>query len=219
MRDSVIGIFDTARRALSKGADEDSATSLVKTFNAEAERVFLRVKADEQIALGCDNGCSYCCSMRVAIYEHEAIAIHQHVIKQFSKQDIPQCIEVLQANARQINQLTERERLGTNIPCAFLRNRRCSIYSVRPSACAGYHSVDTSACLHSYENQMDFETGIPKSRTLAGWYQMGDEALGAAQEQAGRSPMRTELNTTVLSVFMNSSNPGRWKKGKRLVAR
>lgn len=179
--------------------------------------MFFQTKSSLNLRLGCDDGCSYCCNLRVTVFEQEAVAVYQYALTTFSGNEFADLTERLRRNTQRISQMTEEEHFSTNIPCAFLRDGRCTVYPVRPSACSAYHSADSSACKESYDNPEDLSHGKPEVGGIKMWYQGIEHVLTLANQAAGRSPTRTELNTAVFSLIDNKSNVRRWKKGKRLL--
>ena len=101
----------------------------------------------------CAKGCSHCCHMAVTVTETEAKRIAAHIGRPFVSQ---------QANLQKLLSLagscdSEEQAMGTakewqkeqidkwtRVPCVFLEDNACSIYSVRPLACRLYHTIAPS---------------------------------------------------------------------------
>lgn len=87
--------------------------------------------------LACANGCSHCCYMGVAITEFEARKISDFIGKPLA----------IKGDAFSYMENYNVEQYAT-VPCTFLVNEQCSIYSVRPLACRLHHNLapDSSVC-------------------------------------------------------------------------
>lgn len=77
----------------------------------------------------CKDGCSHCCKMATNVTLDEAKLIAKHTGRELV---IPETMNDDKGNAEKYNA----------VPCTFLVNDRCSIYSVRPYACRIHYVVD-----------------------------------------------------------------------------
>lgn len=86
----------------------------------------------------CQNGCSHCCYMNVAITEFEA-----NLIADYARRPI------INFPDPKIYMETFREDEFATVPCTFLIEGKCSIYPVRPLACRLHHNLaqDESNCI------------------------------------------------------------------------
>ena len=79
----------------------------------------------------CKLGCAWCCSLLVEAMEPEIFLIAREIRKR-APEEVQAIVETLRARAAatqdDANNLRRRD-------CAFLKNKRCSIYEVRPSTC------------------------------------------------------------------------------------
>jgi len=130
-RDEYLRSLDPVLRKL-----EDDLPRKVRHLNASAatklKRVFALVDELTERAtnfVACAKGCSACCHMNVTISDLEARTIAE-------------------ATGRGHQKLTRsREHDSgrfTGVPCPFLENSACSIYSLRPFACRKHVSFHTS---------------------------------------------------------------------------
>ena len=154
--------------------------------------------------LACAPGCDFCCHLRVGVFQHEAIAILEHLRTSVAPAEAATLERRVVANARRIETLTVREHYAANIPCALLVDGRCAAYPVRPSACAAYHSTSRERCEHSYRHPQDM--GTPKNRrpALLSLQALGDALIAATRtgvELAGRASGQTELHQALAALL------------------
>ena len=96
--------------------------------------------------LACQEGCDWCCHLRVGTAAPEVFRIVSYLRRTLSPE------ELQATTARIVNLDEERRRLraskraGARLPCALLVDRRCSAYPVRPLTCRGFNSSDTHQC-------------------------------------------------------------------------
>jgi Fe-S-cluster containining protein len=84
-----------------------------------------------------------------------------------------------------------------NVKCPFLREGRCSIYSVRPQTCRNYHATSAVGCQQSYENPDNLDID-PEFAPLV--YQAGGahvDAVTAAMREAGYDTNVYEMNNAI----------------------
>lgn len=80
----------------------------------------------------CKDGCSHCCHMAVAISDTEAHIIAGYIGK---KPAVMGTIEKF------IEDTATYQQEYAGVPCTFLEEGKCSIYSVRPIACRTHHNL------------------------------------------------------------------------------
>jgi len=121
-----------------------------------------RTAAEKGEEISCQKGCSFCCLQYVeatlqecesiVYYLYQELSTLSNFLRKYPKwrksltaiSDYSKNVEGTQyvknilesAEKRQQNYIEEQKRYGPRIPCPFLDNRICSIYEVRPYACA-----------------------------------------------------------------------------------
>ncbi len=76
----------------------------------------------------CKSGCHHCCMMAVTISSHEAKKIGEHIgIK-------PKYVPMTMDRDQMVQAYM-------GVPCPFLKQKKCSIYEVRPSACRTHFNM------------------------------------------------------------------------------
>lgn len=101
----------------------------------------------------CQIGCNNCCNHAIEVYNFELISIIKYIqdnkndfiidkgisVLDFLQEKLP--VLVSQYNNLDSNNLEKykMEYRSLEIPCIFLKEDKCSIYSVRPTSCLNYH--------------------------------------------------------------------------------
>jgi Fe-S-cluster containining protein len=96
--------------------------------------------------------------------------------------------------------------------CAFLKNKRCSIYEVRPSTCRKAHSLSAESC-------GNFASEIPQKLEIL----LGAEALiqgtADAYRQLKLHASAHELCNAVLLALSDDTAEARWYNGETVFPR
>ena len=121
----------------------------------------------------CKSGCTYCCYQMVQISPSEAFRIGM-VLKDDVEPRLVKAAELLKEYNRH-SVLEQRFRKG--IPCVFLREKKCSIWPVRPTICASFLSIDVRKCKAGWEGR--FLPEIP-----AADYMLPPQNLGISSQMA-----------------------------------
>jgi len=109
--------------------------------------------------------------------------------------------------------LSQSEYIRTNIPCAFLDAGRRSVYSMRPTACRGFHSRDVDVCKRAFEDPQNVELNQfdPARESVKIGYRNG---VLLAQHKAGFDATSYEMHGAVAEALNNRAATKRWKSGK-----
>ncbi len=105
-------------------------------------------------SVDCSSGCSYCCYSQVNITPVESLLIHAFIIENFSAVEL----KGLKAKIRENLFLTagktlqDRFTIKEQAPCIFLKEDKCSVYSVRPFICRAWNSLDHKACVSAFHS-------------------------------------------------------------------
>lgn len=106
----------------------------------------------------CKIGCTHCCNHAIEVYNFELISIIKYIeennidfvidkgisIVNYLEENLP--IVTSQYNHLDGNkfQKYKTEYRNLEMPCIFLKEHKCSIYSVRPTCCLNYHCYSAS---------------------------------------------------------------------------
>ena len=189
--------------ALGESRDPQSCDAVSRRATAAIDAEFAAARA-AGAAIACAPGCTFCCHLRVGVLPHETVALWRHLRVGLPRDEAAEVERRIVENARRIDGMTAAEHRAANIPCAFLREGRCSAYEVRPAACAAYHSLSRERCERSFNHPRD--AGTPKNsrpalRTLQAF---GDAVLGAARaglEDAGLASAEAELHQSLRALI------------------
>ena len=178
------------------------SASLVET-RENTFRSLLESLAREGGEISCRKGCSWCCYHYVSVSLAQGMVIvdylyrRKDLLKQFLDRfeewreraesladDIDRIRNQAMAASTPISRVIEETRplstryFESNIRCPFLVDDVCSIYSVRPLACSGHHSVSPpDRCAPGSEQKPDIRRVTPDDRDLVGMMQLADPRL------------------------------------------
>jgi Fe-S-cluster containining protein len=93
----------------------------------------------------CRPGCSYCCSLRVAVSPPEALVIADRLISSGDERDQKRIERLIQV-AREVGSFDLAGWGRRNIACPLLEANLCSLYSIRPISCRGCATTDVQKC-------------------------------------------------------------------------
>jgi len=146
-------VLSAERRIAERALARRSVSSLLDLAHGTAARLDELIRrhpapADERPV--CFAGCSWCCHVLVAVAAPEALAIAL-----FLQHEVPAERAALLAAAtvaldERVRGLDADERAVRQLPCAFLVERKCAVYPVRPLLCRGWNSLDVVACRENY---------------------------------------------------------------------
>ena len=168
-------------------------------------------------SVACAEGCASCCETYVTASIPEAIAIAAHVTTEATGQKRGALLTRLRelANARR-GRTWDRI---TPAPCAFLIDRRCSIYSARPLACRRYHALGSSAACDAYVvkggGTFDGSPPLADARRMDAVQAIAAELAEACRALKLESA-RVELSAAVLLVLEKPDTAERWLRGDRV---
>jgi len=201
-REKVIGKTAFSDSQASKGRSAKSVHRGVKAFYGRLSRQFDENTIKHSIHLACKAGCSACCSLRVEVFDFEAVAIAKHVESTFDASQKARLEDRLRSASVSSKGLAISEHF---VPCAFLEDQRCTIYEMRPAMCRKYHSVDIQSCLEHGE-AMEVE-GL-KNTTMAGF-----QGFVEGVKQSGLKPTLHELNQALHCLISDPKAIQNWLNG------
>jgi Fe-S-cluster containining protein len=171
--------------------------------------------AEQGYKIGCVKGCSHCCFQQIEVAVPELIRIALWL-----RQD-PAAAAQLQLRAgtigRKVIGLSHHERYARAIPCPALKHKECSIYPVRPGACASYFSASRRACQTDWDRRrLDRTKGVPIMADIQNYQSAMMMGLHTAYWQAGFDVRVVELGAGLARVLATPDAPERWLKGEKL---
>jgi Fe-S-cluster containining protein len=175
--------------------------------------------AKSKIGLACRAGCSLCCSLRVDVFAHEVFLLAEHIRSHFSASELTALMTRLDAHAATILPLTPFEHATRNVPCAMLREGRCSVYAARPHSCRRHHSQDLAACQYTFDHPIDLETPAAHDRNL---FRSLTEAMVQGVEvyaELGYDYTIYELGTALHEALTDPACWLRWRRREQAFLR
>jgi Fe-S-cluster containining protein len=96
--------------------------------------------------LACQEGCDWCCHLRVGAAAPEVFRIVSYLRQTLAPQELQAAIERITRLDEQRRRLRAGKRAEARLPCALLHERHCQAYPVRPLTCRGFNSSDARQC-------------------------------------------------------------------------
>jgi Fe-S-cluster containining protein len=190
------------RRILAREVEQARAeiqqVGVFRAFENSQQRHDERIASAPDVGtLACRAGCTWCCHFSVDVRAVEVFGILDFVERTFTAEDRARVYAEIRANSAALENLDEIERMKRNVNCPFLREGRCSIYSVRPQTCRNYHATSAVGCQQSYEDPDNLDID-PEFAPLV--YQAGGahvDAVTAAMREAGYDTNVYEMNNAI----------------------
>lgn len=165
-----------------------------------AKSVILEMLSDEDrqgIHLDCKKGCHYCCGLTVKVAMPELYIIFEHLLKTHTQDELTDLQRQLSVYTETFNRCETREE-KIAMPCTFLKDGVCSIYSVRPLSCRAWNSSDSDLCRRYLT---DFSLDIPTSISHYAPYDSVRKAVVSTLHVAGLQTTTEELNAGMLRLL------------------
>ena len=142
-RDNVVSI-------ISQGRVPERALEIAVSAFFLADHLTRRFEAEHDLThpIACREDCDSCCYNQVELTPPEALLIGRHIAKNFP----PGAKALLLARvARNLGRTDGKNpaaiaAMRAELPCPLLRERRCSVYPVRPLMCRAMHGLDRERC-------------------------------------------------------------------------
>lgn len=154
----------------------------------------------------CQAGCSHCCEVRVEALVPEVLQIVS-ALKQLPAETLQHWRGRLQTHVAQVKHLSAAQH---RVPCVFLQDHLCTIYTLRPAVCRKAHSYHVAACA-------DHHPEIPQSLQVllqAEALIKGTAAAYAAHQLDSRAH---ELTQAVLAGLDDETLLSRWENGEAVL--
>jgi len=203
--------------AASKDLSDRTPEVSILNFFRRIDEALAVAKTDTHSPPVCAKSCSFCCFLKVQVSALEAIMIARYVSESFKPHKIREVVQRAQANALEVKGLSQDEHSALNQQCAFLDDGTCSIYSVRPSECRKYHSVDIEVCRATYEQPSNLNIPAAYSIEVAEAGQGTKVGFEAATKFAGFDQREYEINSAFLEAMRVPNLSVRLQSGKKTL--
>jgi Fe-S-cluster containining protein len=206
---------------IGQGRVPERALELAFSAYFLADHLTRRFEAEQDLPqpVACREECDACCYNRVELTPPEALIIAHHIAGNFSAAEKEAVLANLARNLARTQGQDPAAVAGmrAELPCPLLRDRRCSVYPVRPLVCRAMHGLDRERCAgelstgslaastyyaHRHEIALSVSTGVREGCRAAG---LQSGALNLAQ---------------ALDDFFSQGNPvERWINGEEVFGR
>lgn len=210
---------ETVVQILSEGVSSKSSISAVENTMWFAGVTRDKILDRRTPELACKAKCTWCCyqAVQVTAPEAERITAHLNTDWRESKKNRVQQRLVKLAKLTRGKSLLERAK--SNLPCAFLEDGKCSIYSVRPLMCARQTSFNSTDCkkAQSLGFPVGSITGEKATKvTFNGSISGFSEALREAAPLANHNAL--ELTLAVVHTLEDAFQIEKWASGEDTMA-
>lgn len=155
---------------------------------------------------GCENRCSYCCTLRVESFAPEIFYITKQLKNKMKVSELDILISKLKDYSDKAKGLKAEQHL---LPCVFLDNGKCSIYSFRPATCRKYNSMDAEICKEPFSL-------VPESSEIVYKSQLLFRSFMNSVAQKKMSPYTHELGQSLFIALTDNSSEKRWINGEQV---
>lgn len=131
-----------ARSLAAEGATPDTVMEqLLLALDADIRGVLDQYKTEGGVEPACRRGCWRCCTVPVVVVLLEAVHIAAWLERsgRFTK-----------GLGKRLRAVSEQRWGKRRARCAFLRDRECAVYLVRPVRCRGHYGIDAKVCHANY---------------------------------------------------------------------
>lgn len=203
-------------------AQDRTPTGLLHVLNNAvgfAETMAGKLRHPRTPQVDCKEGCNYCCYQTVPVTAPEAFAIAEFIASpEFSPAREARTAKLIAVN-QTTQSLTPRERTKKHIPCAFLEERKCSIYPVRPLACSEFTSMDLNDCKRAYRVGFKPKGIVHEKARMVAFYAIRQGLLDGLREALPEShPEHYELTAAVIAASMPNAAEN-WLAGNDIFER
>ena len=177
------------------GTNRDCAVDFVANLHRAVDRIMQQAGSQMECRIGCAN----CCSVRVEATEPEIFLIAR-VIRQLPEDQVLPILERLRNHVAVNDDMRHAD-------CAFLEDKLCSIYEVRPAVCRRAHSLSVERCV-------SFAPEIPQNLDILLRADVLMKGTAEAYRQVGLQSSAHELCLTVLLALSDETAEERWHSGE-----
>lgn len=164
------------------------------------------------VLIDCKPGCDICCHYHVYVTPLEVFAILEEIEK-FSLVEKNKIVFGLKEYVEKTKNLGVKKHIETNIACVFLRDKKCSIYSIRPLACRRHHSADVSVCQRTFVD-VTSEEPCPQDPNRVTVSTAIENLHRIKHIESNLDSNYYEFHSAMLEAMTNKSCLKRWKSGK-----
>jgi Fe-S-cluster containining protein len=194
---------------LRQAADPASVLAAIRWGMQELDRTYAETPAKVRATVACRAGCDFCCSVPMDVLAHEVFLTAAHIQANFSPPDLAGVIARTAVHRARVAGLNADERGRLMLPCALLRDGRCSSYEGRPEVCRAHHTNNAAACSAHLANP---DSAIEKAYIPALRSRMYAVMLGLdqAMEDAGFDNRAYDFGSALHEALTNTLSQELW---------
>lgn len=209
----VVGLGLLLREALTSPRHPNPASRAAEIVHQVFEASLAQTPA--KLVIACRQGCGYCCHTWVGATAPEVFQIARHIRGRTECDWLAP--EAVIARASSNIGLDIAARFGAKLPCAFLADNACSIYTARPTVCRQVTSTSLAACIEEYDGQ-GLGDDILVSKTVMDHARNCRLPLLAALTVTGLPTHVYELSAAITRVLQTADAEARWLAGEDVFA-
>lgn len=134
-----------------RGFNVDGLLAVAMNAQWWAAQATKSLASSSGVVPACHQGCAWCCSLAVFAYPHEVFLVAAWLRDKLPADRLEETREHIRAIASQTTGLSRQQRKDLDIPCPLLSDNSCAVYTVRPTACIAWHSLDATPCQQSQD--------------------------------------------------------------------
>lgn len=169
--------------------------------------------------MACTRGCRHCCVLNVSVLLPEAMRITETIRTEWPAPAWSALQKRLESHSNRERWMDDEERVMRSAFCPLLDTRgACSIHPVRPLACRGVASLDSSCCRRAFDPIIDDECvrSVPADLMRREAYDQAFMALGRTLANHGLDDRSIELGVGILMFAQNPGLKTLYVSGERL---
>ena len=174
----------------------------------------------ESPPVACRDRCHWCCYQTIVVAAPEVLRIVEYLATELNEQERADIVHKLRELDKRTRNLTSEERDKLRAPCAFLRGKRCSVYPVRPMACAGFTSYKVADCKKAYKHGFKEDSVVSEIATRASFRGVFHGLIDGIREKLPEGDSGVlELTAAVLDALDCESIVEQWREGRSVFDR
>ena len=218
MTQSDLHLLDDELAALLSAAREtgNGEAGLMQALALCADRAEAHCAGRE---MACARGCRHCCVLNVSVLLPEAMRIAETIRTEWPAPAWSALQKRLVSHSNRERWMDDEERVMRSAFCPLLdTGGACAIHPVRPLACRGVASLDSSCCRSAFDPIIDDECvrTVPADLLRREAYDQAFMALGRALAKSGLDDRSIELGVGILMFAQNPGLKTRYITGERL---
>ncbi len=187
--------------------------AVVRHATGFAVELIAQMRAGDDVALDCKEGCAHCCYLRVSVTPPEVVRLGAWLRVHLDDAQRADLLARAQAAHALTADLSGSAQWDLQVPCPLLDvgTGRCTAYEARPLMCVGHTSTDVRACIPG--GTLRAAGYWPQERAAQGF--ASGLTLGA--HDAGVDGRPLELAAALAVVLADPEAGAKWRAGDLTV--